>query len=160
GLASEHTLAPLSQQEAISLLEAVLGEEGEQGLLDLLARRTGGVPYFLVSCAQGLRTQTREGSPPPEVPWNVMQSIRQRVAALPQTAQVLLGAAAVVGREAPSALLLEVAAQPTEEGISALEELDRARLLVEGSEAHYQFPHDLIREVVLSDLSAVRQRHW
>jgi len=162
GLASEHTLAPLSQQEAISLLEAVLGEGKEQGLLDLLAQRTGGVPYFLVSCAQGVRAQSQEGRPPPEVPWNVMQSIRQRVSALSQTAQALLGAAAVVGREAPSSLLLEMAAQPTEEGISALEELDRSRLLVEGegSQAHYQFPHDLIREVVLSDLSAVRQRHW
>jgi tetratricopeptide (TPR) repeat protein len=38
--------------------------------------------------------------------------------------------------------------------------LHRARLLVEAGEVGYQFPHDLIREVVLADLSAVRRRQW
>src|SRR5262249_6724661 len=38
-----------------------------------------------------------------------------------------------------------------------LEALDRARLLVEGTQARYQFPHDLVREVVLADLSAARR---
>src|SRR5262245_19208143 len=50
GLAAERILAPLAQQDATTLLEALLGEGGERELIDLLAQRTGGVPYFLVSC--------------------------------------------------------------------------------------------------------------
>src|SRR5579859_1959563 len=162
GLAGEMQLFPLAPAEASALLQSVMDtrEDGDATLRAQVVARTGGVPYFLVSCAQALRISQQEGGPAPEVPWNVTQSIRQRVAALPETAQDLLGAAAVVGREMPGALLLIVAAQPPAVAVAALEELDRARLLVEGTQARYQFPHDLIREVVLNDLSALRRRQW
>src|SRR5262249_30887605 len=138
-----------------SLLEGSLG--ADDTLRKQIMARTGGVPYFLVSCAEALRVSAQEGRPVQDVPWNVAQSIGQRVAALPPDLRELLGVAAVVGQEAPGALLLTLAAQPQAETVAALEALDRARLLVEGTEARYQFPHDLIREVVLSELSAVRR---
>jgi tetratricopeptide (TPR) repeat protein len=79
------------------------------------------------------------------------------VAALPTAAHELLCMAAVVGREAPGELLLALSARPRAETVAALEALDRARLLVESAQARYQFPHDLVREVVLAELSAVRR---
>ncbi len=159
GLAEEARLGPLAPEEASALLQSMLAARAnaDAALRAHLLRRTGGVPYFLVSCAEALRVSTQEGRPAQDVPWNVAQSIGQRVAALSPAAHELLGVAAVVGREVPGALLLALTGQPTAETVTALEALDRARLLVEGAEATYQFPHDLIREVVLSELSAVRR---
>jgi tetratricopeptide (TPR) repeat protein/transcriptional regulator with XRE-family HTH domain len=162
GLTSEYQLRPLARPEASELLTSMLAGEQhpDSALREQILSRTGGVPYFLVSCAEVLRVNGLEGRPAEALPWNVTQSIRQRVAALPQAAQDLLGAAAVVGRETSGTLLLALVGQPQAETVTALEALDRARLLVEGTEATYQFPHDLIREVVLADLSTLRQRHW
>src|SRR5262249_30712247 len=42
--------------------------------------------------------------------------------------------------------------------VGAMEEVGQAHLLLETGEDCYQFPHDLIREVVLADLSALRRR--
>jgi tetratricopeptide (TPR) repeat protein/transcriptional regulator with XRE-family HTH domain len=159
GQAEEARLGPLATEEASALLQSMLAARAnaDAALRAHLLRRTGGVPYFLVSCAEALRVSTQEGRPAEALPWNVAQSIGQRVAALPAAAHELLGVATVVGRETPDALLLALAGQPTAETVTALEALDRARLLIEGAEASYQFPHDLIREVVLSELSAVRR---
>ncbi len=167
GLAARRELGPLNTQEAAALLERLLaGAEPEQQaqLTEQVLRRAGGVPYFLVSCAQELRTGASEAQPAsaPEhpIPWNVAESIRQRVALLPEAAQYLLGAAAVVGREIDRAVLLTLAA-PLEwsqrEILAALDLICQARLLTEQGGARYAFAHDLIREVINSDLSATRQ---
>jgi transcriptional regulator with XRE-family HTH domain len=63
GLAIQHQLEPLGPQEAAELLDHLLVENGDADLADgervhlrqRLLRRAGGVPYFLVSCAQGLQ---------------------------------------------------------------------------------------------------------
>jgi tetratricopeptide (TPR) repeat protein len=116
--------------------------------------RAGGVPFVLVSCAQGLS----DGDTGPEaVPWDVAQSVRQRVAALPEEAGEVLGAAAVVGRVVSPAVLGAAAARPQEEVLTALDLACRARLLVD--EAHgYCFAHDVIREVIEGDLGTARRR--
>jgi predicted ATPase/DNA-binding XRE family transcriptional regulator len=110
GLATLHPLEALVAPDARALLDSLLaGEEAiAPTVREQVLTRTGGVPYFLVSCAQALRV------PGPaeisqNVPWDVAQSIRQRAAALPQGAQDLLGIAAIAGRRAPRRLLLSVA---------------------------------------------------
>ena len=166
GLATRIELGPLNAREATMLLKQVLlGMEPAQQaqLTALVLRRAGGVPYFLVSCAQELRSGASEAQPTraPEniIPWNVAESIRQRVALLPEAAQYLLGAAAVVGREIDRAVLLTLAA-PLEwsqrEILAALDVVCQARLLTETGE-RYVFAHDLIREVIGRDVSAARQ---
>jgi tetratricopeptide (TPR) repeat protein len=50
-----------------------------------------------------------------------------------------------------------LALQPEREALEALEAACQARLLIEKAEG-YQFPHDLIREVILADVSAARRR--
>jgi predicted ATPase len=162
GLLAQQPLEALAPTEARHLLERLLEEEAApfaEGIEQVLVR-TGGVPYFLVSCAQTLRAGMPAGRPTEALPWNVAESIRQRVGALTAVAQDVLGMAAVVGREAPGSLLLRLAKEPREDVLAGLEALDQARLLTEGENATYHFPHDLIREVVLSDLSALRRRHW
>jgi tetratricopeptide (TPR) repeat protein/transcriptional regulator with XRE-family HTH domain len=156
GLASWRSLQPLAPDEAAELLHQLLegtgagkGTRQEDAL-----KRAGGVPFFLVSCAQGLRS----GEAGHAVPWDVGQSIRRRVAALPTTAREFLGIAAVVGRVVPRVLLVGATTRPEEEILEAFDAACQARLLEETGEDGYQFVHDVIREVVEADLGAARRR--
>src|SRR5262249_43700544 len=132
GLAAQLDLSPLALEEATLLLTSLLdgsaGAESVQGAqagqMAQIVVRTGGVPFFLVSCAQALRQHPLAGAAthtPEEVPWTVAQSLRQRLAVLPEAARDLLGAAAVIGRDVPGDLLQALALQPEREAVAALE---------------------------------------
>jgi tetratricopeptide (TPR) repeat protein/transcriptional regulator with XRE-family HTH domain len=160
GLAGQHALGPLAPTDAARLLAALLPEEGagEGAQREQVVQRAGGVPFVLVSYAQALRTHLLEARPTDvAVPWDVVQGVRQRVAALPPLAQELLGIAAVLGRQAPRSVLQGVVAQPQEALVAALEGACQARLLEEEPEG-YRFAHDVIREVVEGQLSGGRRR--
>ncbi|GAC1434667.1 MAG: hypothetical protein NVSMB65_08680 [Chloroflexota bacterium] len=155
GRAARRLLAPLTPQEAARLLDEVLGRgvcAEEQTLRARIVQRTGGVPFFVVSCAEAL---TRAGAE--SAPWDVSQSVRQRVAALPEAARDLAGAAAVMGRVVSRPLLAQVAIRPENEAAAALDALCQARLLEGRGDDSYQFAHDVIREVVEADLGAARR---
>ncbi len=168
GLATQRTLGPLPLAEAAHLLQLLLEDSAtEEGAAEDLAlrervlERSGGVPYFLVSCAQALRAGALAedtGIGGEAVPWDVAQTIHQRVAALPASAQELLAAAAVAGRVVPGALLVAVAGHPEDAVLVALEAACQAGLLIEDEEDVYQFAHDLIREVVVAALSTRRRK--
>jgi tetratricopeptide (TPR) repeat protein len=169
GLATEMVLGPLATEEATELLDALLPLAVETGRepsatparLAHVLRRTGGVPFFLVSCAQDVWTRAEQASETgDDIPWNVAQTVGQRVTALPRRARDLLAVAAVAGRVTPSNVLLTVAqrlGQSRWQAMDALEACCRARLLLEQEGATYTFTHDLIHEVVVAHLSAVRQ---
>jgi tetratricopeptide (TPR) repeat protein/transcriptional regulator with XRE-family HTH domain len=158
GLATRRALAPLAAPEAKRLLDELqeMGAPLEPDLQERLVQRTGGVPFFLLSCAQALRqgegTEGADG-----VPWDVAHSVRQRVAALPPATWDILGAAAVAGRVVPRSVLVTAAACPEHAVLATLEAACAARLLAEADERDYQFVHDMIREVVEADLSAARR---
>ena len=164
GLAAHRHVAALPPDEARQLLQRVLdpgtgaglppGSNGE--IAERLPRRANGVPFFLVSCAQGVRAGALEAGAE-EVPWTVAQSIRQRVALLPAAARELLGTAAVVGRDIARATLATVTSRADEAVLADLEPACRARLLEEAGAAAYRFAHDVIREVVEADLGAGRR---
>jgi tetratricopeptide (TPR) repeat protein/transcriptional regulator with XRE-family HTH domain len=167
GAAVRVSLGPLASPAARELLETMLedleGSVREEAMTQRVLQRAGGVPYFLVSCAQGLRAGVQEGrtaQSEEHLPWDVTESIRQRVAILPEKAQQFLGAAAVAGREVPRRLLLALAAQQgwgQPELLVALEAACQARLLLEQDSESYSFAHDLVREVVGGRLSGARR---
>src|SRR5260221_1216531 len=159
---------------------------GRRRLVERIVERTGGVPSFLVSYTgwwQTLAQRRRQREPgegtesdareraadwaparPEEIedlPWNVTQSVRERVATLPTSAQELLGVAAIVGKPASGALLAAAAGRSEEDALLALEAACQAGLLVEEHEAsgptRYRFAHDLIGEVVEAALGAWRR---
>ena len=208
GLATHLTLGPLPPEAAVELLDRLLADQDEGNGAGRLPRAAGsaagtttgpqtftaadlrqqvlqraeGVPFFLVSCAQGLLTgaltvnaeppttapaaQGAPGQSPDAIPWDVAQSIRRRVTALPDPARVLLGIAAVAGRVVRRHDLLTVALQAGRElpdgdaVLTALEAVTHAGLLIETGDEAYAFAHDLIREVTLTDLSAARREAW
>jgi tetratricopeptide (TPR) repeat protein len=160
GLAAYHRLAPLLPEEAGQLLDALLEdlEPGERATLGRqVAQRVGGVPFFLISCARGLRAGEVVGGHTADLPWDVEQSIRQRVANLPGEAQALLGVAAVAGRVASRCLLLVVAEQAEHVVLDGLDAACHAQLLEGTGTDGYRFVHDVIREVVETDLGAARR---
>jgi tetratricopeptide (TPR) repeat protein/transcriptional regulator with XRE-family HTH domain len=165
GLAWQHLLRALSPAEAGTLLDRLLADRHEEhepptgparGWRARVVERAGGVPFFLVSQAQALRLGIEE-VPADAVPWTVAQSVRQRIAALPQGARDLLAMAAVVGRVVPRALLIAVAGQAEREAVAALASACQARLLEEEGAASYRFAHDVIREVMEADLGTAQR---
>jgi tetratricopeptide (TPR) repeat protein/transcriptional regulator with XRE-family HTH domain len=167
GLVTQHELGPLQTQAATDLIHLLLDNPSNQtppNLTTQLLERTGGIPFFLISCIRGLQTGTlANNAAENELPWDVKQTIRQRMAVLPELAQELLGIAAVIGRVIQSELLLAVASAnwSQREIVGALEAVCRARLLLEteiSGEPGYRFAHDLVREVVEANLSMLRHR--
>jgi len=165
GLAAQQSLRPLAPDEATELLAALLAGAPDRDdahgrpaqLQERILRRAGGVPFFLLSYAQGSRTSAVDGGAEDVAPWDVTQSVRQRVAALPERARETLGGAAIMGRVVHAALLTAVIEQPEREALDALDAACHARLLVEIGDDAYQFAHDVIREVVEADLGAARR---
>lgn len=158
-------LGPLAPEAATELLDGLL-EGVEQGpdrnaWREGVLRRAGGVPFYEVCFAEGLQTGALEGKAAEnDVPWDIAQTIRQRVAVLPECARRVIQIAAVAGRGAPRALLVRVATQSGCEEAEALAGLDaacQARLLVAEGEDTYAFTHDLMREVVEGDLGAAQR---
>jgi tetratricopeptide (TPR) repeat protein/transcriptional regulator with XRE-family HTH domain len=173
-LVTHMTLAPLESTESAELLrllltDATVGQtEFEQTeFRERLLQRTGGVPFFLVSYVQALRSGAlsatesgRGGDIRADLPWTVAETIRQRIAIVPPASRQLLEIVAVNGRGVSRSALMAVATLVgLSEGaiLGALDEACRARLLVEVGAADYAFPHDLVRETVLTDVSRAQQ---
>ncbi|HEU5440266.1 MAG TPA: AAA family ATPase, partial [Ktedonobacterales bacterium] len=167
GLARKIELGPLPEGDAAELVTALLAEEARaesasdsaHELRAEVVRRSEGVPFFLVSCALALRAAGDPTLRDQGTPWDVAETVRQRIAALPAPAPELLGAAAIVGRRVARSTLLPLGEKlgwDQRALLQAVESACRARLLVEDDDA-FQFAHDLIREVVAADLSATRR---
>jgi tetratricopeptide (TPR) repeat protein/DNA-binding CsgD family transcriptional regulator/transcriptional regulator with XRE-family HTH domain len=157
GLARQRIVQALSPQESEQLLMSLFGAcHQERGGVQRAVRRTGGVPFYVVSYAQELETKgmTLTG----DVPWSVAHSLRQRAVALPPLSQDILRVAAVAGRVVPWVLLTSVIGRPDGELMAGLEAGCASRLLEEAGGDAYQFPHDVIREVIEADLGSVRRK--
>jgi tetratricopeptide (TPR) repeat protein/transcriptional regulator with XRE-family HTH domain len=160
GLVARRDLGPLLYDEAAALLGNQLGPmTGETAALaERLLRRAGGVPFFLMSLVQGLATEPQDARTGEDIPADVAESVLQRVALLPTSAQDLLGVAAVLGRTMEGDLLGAASDLAEGDRITSLEAVCQARLLIEEGDDTYRFAHDLIREVVEARLSTARRR--
>ena len=171
GLARRLWLGPLPEEDAAQLVKILLADErgGQSVALDedhihRVVERAGGIPLYLVSSVQALRANGRcdmSGEPlavsDEPVPWDVAEMLSQRIAELPATAREALKVAAMIGRRAPLWLLKGVIEQPEEQLAEALELACADRLLLDGGDAEYEFAHDVIREVVASEVGSARR---
>jgi transcriptional regulator with XRE-family HTH domain/tetratricopeptide (TPR) repeat protein len=163
-LAASASLAPLEDDEAAQLLDILLADvfAATTALRQSIMSRAGGVPFYLVTCAQEAHIGGLAGQPEHDVavPWSAAASIRQRLTQLSESAWDVLAIAAVMQRSTPRGVLLPVA-----EGLGhgevailrALESAIRARLLTENADGSFAFTHDLIRETLEADLSGARR---
>ena len=149
-------IGPIAPEAAVQLLDGLLPDLPRTETERRVLARAGGVPFFLVSCAQDLRSGSL-ASGRGDIPWDVAQSIRQRVAGLQPGVRDVLGAAAVIGRTVPVSVLLAVASRDEDAVVEALDAACDARLLEEDAPSSYRFSHDVIREVIDADLRAARR---
>jgi predicted ATPase len=161
--AIRHHLDPLTHEEAAHLLAHLWPEDHghwDAVVREEILRRAEGLPFFLVSSAYTVRDGTSQGDARSgwRVPVSVAESVRARVAALPEAARRLAEVAAVSGRVFAAQIVLAVTTRPEEETLGALDALVHARLLLEEGDEHYRFSHDLIREVIEDDLGKQRRR--
>ncbi|HEX6540525.1 MAG TPA: AAA family ATPase [Ktedonobacterales bacterium] len=161
-LLHQYSLARLADDDSTALLWALLPEgnaisaETQQRVV----RQCGGVPFYLVSWAQALASGTLPAGQDAALPWDVVQSIRRRIAVQSEVTGEVLQVLSVAGGRAPLRLLrvvLLASGRSEDEIVAALEGGVRARLLDETDDDTYQFAGDVIREVVAHDLSAARR---
>ena len=144
-------LTPFGPGEVGSHVEAILGRAPEPDLLEAVARRAEGNPFFIEELLAARRDAPAADERLPETLRDVLIS---RVAALSDAAQDLLGIAAVAGRSVEADLLAEVAAAPESDLEGPLREALAAQLLVEdpAADGAYRFRHALLAEAVYDDL--------
>jgi transcriptional regulator with XRE-family HTH domain/tetratricopeptide (TPR) repeat protein len=162
GLAHTLALGPLDDAAARDLFAALLAEHAapDAALHARVVRRAGGVPLFLVSCAQAIRTGELAPGAERTVPADIAAIVRQRVAQLPAAGPHLMEIAAVIGRPIPRAILLATPGDGAPARgvlIAALDAATQAGLLEEQGDDAYRFAHDLIHEAISADLSAARR---
>jgi predicted ATPase/DNA-binding SARP family transcriptional activator len=179
GTAVPGTAGPSPAQEAMAPLVA---------LGDVLFAQMGGQPLYLLETLKLLRERewlvprqgedgtwrleldvemaaavAQEPSRRELLPPSVRAMIRARLAKLAPPTRQLVMAGAVLGTQASARLLWQVAELEVQAGIEALEEAVGSGILHEeqagvGRPGSYRFVHDLMREVVYTELGAARRQ--
>jgi len=185
-LAGENHLGPVlpssSEKGRLPEIQTTLVALG-----DFLFVQTGGLPLYLLETLKLLRERqwllpylTAEGdfrlAPTEELmaalaqkesrrellPPSVRAMIQARLAKLSAPARQLVMAGAVLGSPSSAKLLWQLAELRVSEGVEALEEAVKSGILREeeawaGRPESYRFSHDLVRDVVYTELGAARR---
>ena len=144
GLVRRLPLARLTLAETARLITA-LGSDEE--LVEQLQSRSGGNPYFLIELSRAL---------PDETPPSLVELIQARLNQLPEAAQQVLQAAAVLETDFDFAALGHISGRTEEDTLVALERLLEADILIE-RESRYHFSHPLVATIVQNSLSLARR---
>jgi hypothetical protein len=148
-------LAGLPAPDAAALISSVYGGPVEEHIVQALADRTGGNPFYLRESAKLLAS---EGAlvAVSEVPEGVRDVLRRRLARLPPPAVAVLRLAATVGQEADVEVLVDAADTDEDGVITGLEAGVIAGLLTEPGPGRVRFVHALVRDTVYADLTQLR----
>ncbi len=131
-------------------------DKPENDVSEAVFARSAGNPFFMVELLRPFRHSAPPRVDELELSGPALDIVRRRLRALGQEATTLLSAAAVVGRDFDLGLLGYVA-ELDPRGL--VDTLDAARktstiLAADDRPGHYFFGHDLIRSVLLENLSA------
>ena len=128
----------------------------------LLPRLTAEGVFRLAPTEELAAALARQESRRELLPPSVRAMIQTRLARLSAPARQLVMASAVLGSPASAKLLWQMAELQVPEGVEALEEAVKSGILREeeagvGRPASYRFTHDLVRDVVYTELGAARR---
>ncbi|HWM12522.1 MAG TPA: protein kinase [Solirubrobacteraceae bacterium] len=159
-------LAGLTEDETAALVSARARLDAEPDVIERLRDRTGGNPFYIEETlrAVGDLAELRHDLAEPGlvragVPRGIESLIVRRLAPLPRTANDVLDAAAIIGREFGLGLLANVIGRPVPEVTDALEQSIREALVVEvpGYVDRFAFGHALVRVTLYRRQSASRR---
>jgi predicted ATPase len=162
-------LGELARPDVAQMVERITGAHPGEAGAEALFSQTGGNPFFveqvlkhlaeedrLFDAAGTLHLQPTEGEAVPE---SVRLVIDRRLRRIDERCRVALATAAVLGRSFDCAVLADVDGRAPGELIEALEQAERARVVVAETRPREQrmaFTHDLIRQTLLTQLSSAR----
>ena len=166
-------LNPLDATATRELVQRMLPGEGEgadaRELAELVYQRTRGNPFFVEetvkALAEAAALQTREASVDDlrslELPRTIRDAVLARLGSLSAEARRLADLIAVIGTRASHDALAHVSQLEESVLLAALDELRRARVLTERSDAGaivYDFSHPLLQETLYTELGLARAR--
>ena len=171
GVARTIHLAPLDAGATLELVQRVLPGEGADAreLAEVVYQRTRGNPFFVEETVKALveaaTARTREASVEDlrslELPRTIRDAVLARLAPLSMEARRLADLSAVIGTRASHDALAFVSQLDEHILLGALDELRRARVLGERTEAGvivYDFSHPLLQETLYAELGLARAR--
>jgi class 3 adenylate cyclase/tetratricopeptide (TPR) repeat protein len=169
GLLERISLRRLSPDGVSGMLRALAGQPPPEELTQVIHRETEGNPFFveevylhlvesgvLLDEHGRLRSDLRLDEV--SVPESIRLVVGERLDRLASSTHEVLVAAAVLGRVFTSEIVREVAGMSDDTLVEAFDEAERARLLARGKvPGELMFSHELIRQTVLSDVSAAKR---
>jgi DNA-binding CsgD family transcriptional regulator len=161
-------LDPLPSGDVRAIVAACLDSlQAPPAVSDWIEGNSDGVPFLIEELLAGLVATgalmrddtgwTTAGPLGPTVPYDVGESIRQRLALLDPTARRVIRAAAMLGRQFEWELLPGVAEVDGRSVVDALRAAVDAQI-IEVDRDEFRFRHALTREAVLSDLLPPERR--
>ncbi len=166
------SLRGLPQDSVAEMIRALSGKEPPPAIVNLIYSGTDGNPFFVEELFHHLIERGRLLDSNGEfrrdlnlaaidVPQSLRLVIGRRLAWLSDQARKILGPAAVIGRSFTFELLEASTNLDADSLLDYVEEAEKAGLIYSTlgyPEASFQFSHELIRQAVLSDLSAPRRQ--
>jgi class 3 adenylate cyclase/tetratricopeptide (TPR) repeat protein len=162
-------LRRLSFDGVRAMLRGLAGQPPPDQLARMINRETEGNPFFVEEVYLHLvesgvlldehgRLRRELQLDEVSVPESIRLVLGQRLGRLAPSTREVLVAAAVTGRVFASELVGEVADAGPDQLVDAFDEAERARLITSGTTAgDLMFSHELIRQTLLSDVSAIER---
>lgn len=152
GLLDEIRLEPLPPETTQQLVAGLVDET----LAARVSAQSEGNPFFALEIARSMRSRGDS------VPTSLRQIVRDRVERLPADAADVLSWSAILGRTFGVHRLAELSSLDIDRLVAALAVLERHHLLRTASVPRvgdaYGFAHDIVRQVVYSEMSEPRRR--
>jgi DNA-binding winged helix-turn-helix (wHTH) protein/tetratricopeptide (TPR) repeat protein len=171
-LAAAFRLVELRCDEIAQMLGSLSGRLVPAAVVKEIYDETKGNPFFVEELFRHLEEENRlyEASgvfrtelkiAAAEVPRSVRLVVGRRLARLSERTQKMLGTAAIIGRSFTLELLGAATRADPDSLLECVEEAERAGMVLscaESSKASLEFSHELVRQAVISGLSAVRHQ--
>jgi DNA-binding SARP family transcriptional activator len=158
-------LGGLDRAGVARLIGHTIGGRPAEPLVQAVADRCGGNPFFITELLRLLQSERQLAAPDAAaaarggIPVGVRDVLRRRLARLPAQTSTFLMVAAVAGRGFDLDLVEAVTGLDDEPALDAAEAAVLAGLVIEDDRAagRYRFAHALVRETIYEDISRARR---
>jgi DNA-binding SARP family transcriptional activator/RecA/RadA recombinase len=159
------SLGGLGRADVAALIGRAIGGRPAEPLVEAVADRCGGNPFFITELVRLLQSERRLAAPDAaaaarrDIPVGVRDVLRARLARLPAQTSTVLMVAAVAGRGFGLDLIEAATGLDDEPALDAAEAAVLAGLVIEDDRAagRYRFAHALVRETIYEDISRARR---
>jgi len=169
-LITQITLEPLNEAEIDEMLSAFFGNDVDSSVTAHILNVSNGIPFFIEELVKSLveghvAYQDANGTwmvasgtePGSVIPTSIQALVKTRLRRLRRDSRQLLQQISVSAHGLSPELLVATSPGGEESFYEPIEELAQSKFLVEES-GQYHFRHDLIRQVLYSDLFAEKRR--